>query len=82
VRDHGLSLACVREGLPPVQARSYDDLPAETIARFEGAHVGAVEPRAVRAALAASVLALLREGAGARLPHASVVAERLADFAD
>jgi hypothetical protein len=80
VRDHGLSLACVREGLPPVQARSYDDLPAETIARFEGAHVGAVEPGALRAALAASVLALMREGAEARLPHAHVVSERLAEL--
>jgi hypothetical protein len=65
-----------------VQARGYDDLPAETLARFEDAHVGAVEPGALRAALAASVLALMREGTETRLPHADVVAERLADFAD
>jgi hypothetical protein len=78
VRDHALSLACLREGLPAVQARSYDDLSAETRARFEDAHVGALEPGALRAALAASVLALMREGAEARLPHALVVAERLA----
>jgi hypothetical protein len=76
-RDHALSLACLRQGLPPVQARAYDDLSTETLARFEHAHVGAVEPGALRAALAASVRALMHEGAEARLPHAHVVAERL-----
>jgi hypothetical protein len=80
VRDHALSLACLREGLPAVQARGYDDLSAETLARFEDAHVSAVEPRALRAALAASVLAFMREGAEARLPHADVVAQRLAEL--
>ena len=80
VRDHALSLACLRQGLPAVQARGYDDLSAETLAGFEAAHVGAVEPGALRAALAASVLALMREGAEARLPHAHVVAERLAEL--
>jgi hypothetical protein len=80
VRDHALSLACLREGLPPVQARSYDDLAVETLARFEETHVGAVEPGTLRAALAAAVLALMREGTEARLPHAHVVAERLAEL--
>ena len=80
VRDHALSLACLREGLPAVQARGYDDLSAETLPRFEDAHVGAVEPEALRAALAASVLALMLEGAEARLPHADVVAQRLAEL--
>jgi hypothetical protein len=80
VRDHALSLACLRQGLPAVQARGYDDLPAETLARFAGAHVGAAEPGALRAALAASVLALLREGTEAGLPHADTVAQRLADL--
>ena len=80
VRDHALSLACLRLGLPAVHARGYDDLSAETIARFDDAHVGAVEPAALRAALAASVLALVREGAEARLPHADTVAQRLADL--
>ena len=59
MRDHALSLACLRQGLPAVQARGYDDLSAETLARFEDAHVGAVEPEALRAALAASVVALM-----------------------
>jgi hypothetical protein len=80
VRDHALSLACLRQGLPAVQARGYDDLSAETLARFEDAHVGAAEPRALRATLAASALALMREGAEARLPHADTVAQRLADL--
>ena len=80
VRDHALSLACLRQGLPAVQARGYDDLSAETLGRFEAAHVGAVEPGALRAALAASVLALMRAGAEARLPHADTVAQRLAEL--
>src|SRR5205823_11433337 len=75
VRDHGLSLACLRRGLAAVQARGYDDLPAETLARFEHAHVSAIEPGSLRTALAASVLALMREGAEAGLPHADVVAQ-------
>src|SRR2546421_11812637 len=80
VRDHALSLACLRQGLSPVQARTYDDLSAEALARLEDAHVGAVEPGALRAALAASVLALMHEGAEARLPHAHVVADRLGEL--
>jgi hypothetical protein len=80
VRDHGLSLACLREGLNAVQARGYDDLSAETLARFDATHAGAFEAEALRAALGASVRALLREGAEARLPHAGTVAQRLAEL--
>jgi hypothetical protein len=80
VRDHALSLACLDRALPAVEARGYDELSAETLARFEDAHVGAVEPVALRAALAASVLALMREGTEARLPHADAVADRLAEL--
>ena len=80
VRDHALALACLRQELPAVQARGYDDLSAETLARFGEAHVGAAEPGALRAALAASVRALLREGAEARLPHAATVAQHLSDL--
>lgn len=78
VRDHALSLACLRHALPAVQARGYDDLPAETLARFENTHLRSAEPAALQAALAASVVALMREGADASLPHAEQVAERLA----
>ena len=80
VRDHALSLGCLREGLPAAQARSYDDLSAETRARSDGSHVGSMEPDALRRALAASAATLLLEGSEARLPHAGVVAERLADL--
>jgi hypothetical protein len=80
VRDHALSLACLREGVTAVHARGYDDLSAETLARFDGSHVGAVEPGALRGVLAASVRALMREGAEARLPHADAVAQRLAEL--
>jgi hypothetical protein len=80
VRDHALALACLREGLVAVQARGYDDLSAETLARFGATHVAAVEHDALRRALAASVIALMREGAEARLPHANVVAQRLVEL--
>ena len=80
VRDHALSLACLRQGLAAVQARGYDDLPADTLARFDDAHVGALDPVLLRAALAASVLALVRAGTEARLPGADTVAQRLAEL--
>jgi hypothetical protein len=80
VRDHALSLACLCQGLPAVQARGYDDLSPETLARFQHAHIGTLELGALRAALAGSVLALMREGVEARLLHADVIAERLAEL--
>jgi len=80
VRDHALALACFRVGLPPAQARTFDDLPAETLARFDGSHIGSLEPGALRDALADSVAGLVREGEAARLPRASVVAERLVEL--
>jgi hypothetical protein len=82
VRDHALSLACLRRGLIAVQARGYDDLPAGALAGFAGTHVAAVEPAALRAALAAAVLALTREGTAADLRHAEVVAQRLTGLYD
>jgi hypothetical protein len=80
VRGHALALFCLGQGLPVVQARGYDDLPAGILAGFEAAHVGVVEAGALRAALAACVGALLRAGAEARLPHADTVAQRLAEL--
>jgi hypothetical protein len=76
VRDHALSLACLRRGLPAVQARGYDDLPAQTLANLAGAHVAELEPEALRDALAAAVHALVSEGEAADIEHASRVAER------
>jgi hypothetical protein len=80
VRDHALSLACMREGVAATQARGYDDLSAETVARLEETHIGAVEPQALRAALAASVRALLGEGAEAGIANAAAIGERLAEL--
>jgi predicted nucleotidyltransferase len=80
VRDHALSLACLREGVAVAQARGYDDLSVETLARSEDAHVTTLESEALRAALSAAALALTREGEEARLPPARVVAERLAEL--
>ena len=80
VRDHALSLACLNRGLPAVQARGYDDLPADAMSGLQDAHVGAAEPGSLRDALAASVRALLQQGAEARLPDVEVIAERLAEI--
>ena len=80
VRDHALSLACLRRGLPAVQARGYDNLPTETLARFAQTHVDTVAPESLRAALAASVSMLMHEGREAGLPTANVVAERIAEL--
>jgi hypothetical protein len=77
VRDHGLSLACLREGKTVVQARGYDDLSPNTHARFEGTHPGSLETDTLRAALTASLRALLLEASDARLANAESVAARL-----
>ncbi len=58
------------------------DLFAELRAGFEGTHVGTLEPDALRAALAASVLALMRDSAEARLPHADTSRSASRGFAD
>jgi hypothetical protein len=81
VLDHALSLACLREGTVAVQARGYDDLSTETLARFQGTHVGSHDLDALRAALGAAVRALVHEGAAARLAHAETVGQRLAELA-
>jgi hypothetical protein len=80
VRDRALTLACLHHGLPASQARGYDDLPAETLARVDGAHVGTLAAQALRSALATSVSALLLAGAEAGLPQAEVVEQRLAEL--
>ena len=78
--DHALSLAWVLHGTAVAQARGYDDLPASVLAAFEHAHVTAPESEPLRTALAACVQALIEQGAQARLPHAQVTAERLAEL--
>ena len=79
VRDHALALACLREGLPASEARGFDGLSPETLDRFDGAHIGALEPAALRAALAIAVRGLLREGNEAHLPDAEAVTKSLAE---
>lgn len=80
VRDHALALACLRLGLPAVQARGYDDLPADVLARFDGTHVGSLQPERLGGALAAAVGALLHEGVEARIPRVDAVAQRLGEL--
>jgi hypothetical protein len=80
VRDHALSLACLHVGLPAAQARGYDELPPETLARRDSAHVGSLELDALRTALAASSRALLDAGAQAEVHQADVIAEHLAEL--
>jgi len=80
VRDHALSLACLQHGLPAVQARGYDDLPPEALARFEGTHVESLDPAGLRRALTASARELLLGGENAGLAHADIVAARIAEL--
>jgi hypothetical protein len=80
VRDHALSLACLRRELPAVQARGYDDLPADTLAGFDGTHVGSLQPERLRSALSAAIRALLHEGKEAKAPSADAAAQRLAEL--
>jgi hypothetical protein len=78
VRDHALSLACLRRELPAVQARGYDDLPPDVLAGFDGTHIGSLEPESLRSALSAAVRALLDEGRESNVPSVDAVAQRLA----
>jgi hypothetical protein len=77
VRDHALSLACLRRELPAVQARGFDDLPADTLASFEGAHIGSLEPEQLHSALSAAMRLLLHEGIEANVASADAVAQRM-----
>ena len=80
VRDRALALACLRHGLPAVQARGYDDLPAATLAAFEATHVRSLDPGALRGALAAAMRALVDEGGHAGVRSLDVVVQRLGEL--
>jgi hypothetical protein len=80
VRDHALSLACLRRELPAALARGYDDLPADTLAGFDGTHVGSLEPDLLRSSLSIATRALLHEGKEANVPGADTVGKRLAEL--
>jgi hypothetical protein len=74
-RDHALMLACLRNGLPVVQARGYDDLPEDVLAGLADTHVGSLQPEQLQSAFAAAMGALLHEAAD--LPGKAAVIARL-----
>jgi hypothetical protein len=74
-RDHALMLACLRNGLPVVQARGYDDLPEDLLAGLADTHMGSLEPEQLQSAFAAAMRALLHEAAD--LPGTAAVIARL-----
>jgi len=61
VRDQAMALACLRHGLPAVQGRGLDQLPADSLARFEEALIVSMEPAALARALRAAIAGLLHE---------------------
>jgi len=79
VRDHALSLACLRHGLPAVQARGYDDLPADVLAAFEETHIRSLGAGALHGALSPALRVLLHEAEQAGVATVDAVGERLAD---
>ncbi|HTJ60844.1 MAG TPA: hypothetical protein VL333_06595 [Candidatus Saccharimonadales bacterium] len=75
VRDHVLGIACRRLGLPSVEGRGMDALPAEVADPLRDAIVRSLEPAELTRAMAAVVDALLREIAA----HDPTLAARLHD---
>jgi predicted nucleotidyltransferase len=61
IRDHVVTLACVRLGLPAYFARGADQLPAKVRAALEPARVRSLDADELRRALAAATEALLAE---------------------
>src|ERR671934_2969502 len=61
MRDHALALACRRRGLEVVEARGYQDLPKDVLARFEDTLVRSIERRELLRALTRTTDELLRE---------------------
>jgi predicted nucleotidyltransferase len=61
VRDHALALACVRHGVPAVQGRGMDQLPAEVTASFAAALVRSVDGAELERAFRAVTESLIAE---------------------
>jgi predicted nucleotidyltransferase len=61
VRDHTITLACRRLGLPSAYAKGADALPHEITRELEEALVGALDRAELRRALRAAAAALVRE---------------------
>jgi hypothetical protein len=66
VRDHALSLACRRRGLPARYARGFDDLPPDVLQVFEDAIVRSLDREELLRALRVAAEGLLREADEAR----------------
>ena len=62
VRDHALTLACLRRDLPTGYGKGFDRLPASVREAFEGALVRSLERDELQRALGAAVAGLMREG--------------------
>ena len=62
-RDYGLSLACVRRGLPAYHGRGFDDLPAELRDLLNEALVTALDQPALLRALSRTIELLTQESA-------------------
>lgn len=61
VRDHVVSLACLRYGLPAHQGRGVDDLPREVVETIANTLVRDLDPSELSAAFANATRALLGE---------------------
>ena len=79
VRDHALSLACGRLGLPAQVGRGFDDLPSDVRTPFIASLVGSLDRVELLRALGHAVEGLLREGAEAGA-LAVTLAPRLREF--
>ncbi|HEY7199551.1 MAG TPA: hypothetical protein VIC57_05040 [Candidatus Dormibacteraeota bacterium] len=75
VRDHALSLACLRHGLPHDLGRGFDQLPEDVRERAAGALVRSLARPELLRALGAAVDALLREAEGVHEEAARLEAE-------
>jgi hypothetical protein len=80
LRDHVLTLACRRLGLPARYARGFDDLPFEVLARLAEARPRSLERGELLRALAVGVESLLRES-GEAAELASRVESQLRELA-
>lgn len=78
LRDHTLTLACLRRGLEPHYGRGFDALPAEVRDQMAGALVGELTEDGLRRALAVATAGLLREAV--ELPEVERVRPKLAEL--
>lgn len=75
VRRYGMTLACLRRGLPTAHARGYDKLPSDVLIRFAPTLPSSLEPAELSRALAVGIDCLIAEAGEARVLAASTAAE-------